>query len=570
MKNLMKRKIGNHSMTRLKILITLSMLFSFALDAKLTAKVDRTELLTGETLNLVIAIDKNSNSQPDLSVLNNSFRVLGNSSSMSTQIINGQYSFTKSWNISLLPLTEGNLRIPEITIDNETTQAIDITVKKADPNAKANGDIFIEVTTDKISAFVKEQVIIKVKLFYSMSLSEGSLSEPYASDTLVTMLDKNSTFSTVRDGKRYEVIERHYALFSEKSGTMEINPILFNGRDNSSRRSMSVFSTGKPVRAVSKPISIEIKPIPQNAIGSDWLPASKLSLSETWSKGPFTVGEPITRNITLFAEGLSETQVPDIDLGDIENIKNYPEQPQTQTEITPKTIKAIKQVKIAMIPTREGTLRVPEYSLQWFDTDSGELKQAKLPPRTLNVQAGIFSTTPNNIKDQINDLQGELTGFDDKKLEEASATQPILIKQEPYWKWLTALFALLWLTTLFYKFNTNSATKKNRDSNQPKLSVSKKDIYHAIETKDANQLQRSYIQWWNQEHPKQRINNLSALSKYLNDDDYVLVSNLQSNLYNNDNNEFDYMKFKTFVSNKIIYRKNREANSEKILPKLYG
>ena len=547
----MKPRTGD-IMNQLKYWICfLAIIFTTHSFANIIAKVDRTEVFIGETLNLVIKTTENSSAQPDLSVISDEFRVISNSSSTSTQIINGQRSFEKSWNIILMPLKEGQLSIPVISVGNQSTQAIQIKVGKPDPNAKSNGDLFIEITTDKISAFVKEQIIFKVKLFYSISLSEGSLSEPYASDTLVTMLDKNSTFSTVRDGKRYEVIERHYAMFAEKSGTMEINPIIFNGRDNSSRRSMSMFSTGKPVRAVSKPISIEIKPIPQNAIGKDWLPAKSIRLSEQWSNRPFTVGEPITRTITLFAEGLSETQIPNLDLGEIDKIKVYPEQPQTQTEITPKTIKAIKQIKMALIPTQDGSVRIPEYNLQWFNTETGKIEQAKLPPRSLNVEPGSFAPPPVNIQQQLDNMLPKVvdnksvtTSTDISSLQNLSNSTLDSTPEGSYWKYSTAGLLLLWLATLGYFIYQRKAGLKPVESKSKPVIINKKDVLAAINAKNLKLIQTNFIDWWNQQYPQNKVVNLSQLVGLINPPHNSYFKQIESNLYTHEKSSFDYQGFK--------------------------
>ena len=241
----MNRKIGKN-MKQISLIIFIFIISSSSY-AGVTATVDRNQIVVGETFTLTISVDENISEQPELSELQQVFRLLGTSQSSSTKIINGDYSVEKSWQISLMPNGVGKNTIPPIKVGQFLTKPIQITISKSDPNAKANGDIFIEVTTNKSNAFVKEQIILTVKLFYSIALSEGNLSEPIISNTIVSQLDKGATYTTNRNGKNYTVIERHYALFAEKSGSMEMNPIIFSGRDNTSRRSFSMFSTGKPV-----------------------------------------------------------------------------------------------------------------------------------------------------------------------------------------------------------------------------------------------------------------------------------------------------------------------------------
>ncbi len=562
----MKQKIGK-SMNKLILLLLIVASSSYA---KVTATVDRNQIVIGETFNLVISVDENTNEQPDLSELGEVFRVLGTSQSSSTKIINGAYSVEKTWQISLMPTGLGNNTIPPIKLGNQSTQAIQIKVTKSDPNAKANGDLFIEIEADKTSAFVKEQIILTVKLFYSISLSEGSLSEPVASSTIVTQLDKGTTYNTSRDGRNYTVVERHYALFAEKSGQLDLNPIIFNGRDNSSRRSFSMFSTGKPVRAISKPLTLEIKPIPQSSIGKDWIPAKKVNISQEWSKGPYTVGEPITRTITLYVEGLSETQIPEIDLGEIDNIRVYPEQPQTQTEKTADTLKAWKQMKIAMIPTQSGAIRIPEFQLEWYNTRTGKIEQAKLPPLTLQVEAGDFGVK----KSDVGDLFAQEKKDPDRKssvIQTAPAKEiQIIEKDKVLWKYLSVLFASLWLITAVLYLRKNNR-KIEPDSKQAVVKISKKQILYAIENRDIKELQSVLINWWNHQYEKYQVTNLSQIKAYVNSDMQKLIDDLEVQLYDtNKTSSFDKAHWKKQVNGKglqMLVRKDNVSNAQ--LPDLY-
>jgi hypothetical protein len=553
-------------------------MFSPYASALLIAKADRTEVVIGETFNLKISIDKNINEEPDLAELGKVFRILGNSQSTSTQIIQGKYSTEKSWQIVLMAYEEGTKVIPPIYLAGENSQPITIKVIKSDPNAKAEGDVFIEVSTDKASAFVKEQITLTVKLFYSIALSEGNLSDPIAKNALITMMDKSNSYNTQRDGKTYTVVERHFSIFAEKNGTLELNPIIFNGKDNSSRRNFSMFSTGKPVRAVSKPISMEIKPIPQQALGKEWLPASKVHISQQWSKGPYTAGEPITRTITLYVEGLTETQIPEIDLGEIDDIKVYPEQPQTQTENNATTIKSWKQVKMALIPVHEGPVRVPEYSLQWFNTTTQEFEFAKLPPMTLQVRPGAFAMDNPDINKQLDQLSQELnpkstvTNKNNQETDKDAIDQVVIESSNPnyFWQIVSALLAALWLLTLIFYFKKPKKTIQQSTAKEVPL-VSKKNVIAAINAKNIELLQKNLIHWWNHQNPEQTITNLSQLDGKIAPDSYLMVQEMQDLIYNSDESKsFDFEAFKSLINkNGFNIQKPNKINIGSELPQLY-
>jgi hypothetical protein len=570
----MKKKIGNTMNIRHILFILLALTFTSYSYAKVTATVDRNQIVVGETFNLTISVDENTNEQPDLSELGEVFRILGSSQSSSTKIINGDYSVEKSWQISLMPNGPGDNTIPPIRLGNEMTKPIQIKVRKSDPNAKANGDVFIELSTDKTNAYVKEQIIVTIKLFYAIALSEGNLSEPNASNSIVTQLDKGATYNTNRNGKVYTVVERHYAMFAEKSGQLDINPIIFNGRDNSSRRSFSMFSTGKPVRAISKPLSINIKPIPQSALGKDWIPARQVRISQEWSKGPYTVGEPITRTITLYVEGLSETQIPDIDLGKIDNIRIYPEQPQTQTEKSADTLKSWKQMKIAMIPTHEGAIRIPEFQLQWFNTKTQKIEEAKLPPITLQVAAGNFSAKQPDMTNLLNngkqDESSSVSATTDKQQTSIAKDLQVVEKDTVIWKMVSAVLGLLWLLTLIVLFKKKTNSKREKVT-KIENNISKKQLNAAINNKDIQRLQNDLIQWWNKQYPNQTVNNLSQIKNHVNSQMQALIELLESQLYSPEKAQsFNQKAWIKQVNGKgLVKVHNQHKNSANKLPNLY-
>ena len=530
----MNRKIGK-IMKHISLILFLLLLTGNSY-AGIVATVDRNQIVVGETFNLTISLDENTSEEPDLSELNQVFKVLGISRSSSTKIINGEYTVEKSWQISLMPNGIGRNTIPPIKLGKQSSKPIQITVTRSDPNAKVNGDIYIEIVIDKSRAFVKEQMILTVKLFYSIALSEGNLSEPIAANIIVMQLDKGATYTSNINGKNYTVIERHYALFAEKSGTLNLNPIIFNGRDNTSRRSFSMFSTGKPVRAISKPLSIEIKPIPQQSIGKDWIPATKVQISQEWTKQPYKVGEPITRTITLYIEGLSETQIPDIDLGDIDGVRVYPEQPQSQTEKTPQTVKSWKQVKLAMIPTHAGSIRIPEYQLEWYNTNTNKIEHTKLPPMTIQVESGEFAMEKPeivNLLDSIKQSKKEMVKESDQ---EELAQIKIIEKENGIWKILTVVFSLLWIITLLLYFKNKSKRVKSGTKKEIPT-VSKKQIISAINNKDLQKLEKDLLNWWNQQYPNRQVTNISQMKPVLNQQMQQLIDEIGLQLYYNPNTD---------------------------------
>ncbi|TDR23632.1 BatD family protein [Marinicella litoralis] len=492
--------------------------------AELKATVDRQLVLFGESLTLTITSDQNTNSQPDFTLLDAVFHVGQTGKSSSTQIINGSVSTQTTWQVLLVPKSLGSHLIPPLEIDGERTNTIKIEVKKPDPNAQAKGDIFIEIEADKTSAYVQEEILLTVRLLYAISLKTGSLSEPSADGVIVQQINKGANYTTQRNNKTYQVLERKYAIFVENSGTITLNPLVFDGEvTDNSRQSFGLFQRGRPVRQVSEMLELEIKQIPQEFVAKPWIPAKQVALQQSWSQDkPYQVGEPITRTINLTVTGLSETQLPDLLIDDIKGAKIYQDKTDTLTRTDGQQLIASKVIKYAVIPTEQGSLEIPEFTLEWFDTNSQTAKTARIPATTLPIEAADASTTqaPKAINFNPIDIP-DTQAIPAINHINSNADQSL-------WKILTLTFAFLWLlTSVFFWSKLRHKPQQTIEAKKPTNTLSIKHLNQA----SAADIQAQLIAWWNQQY-QQKTTNLGQIRQQLADGDMKqAITDLQKQLY---------------------------------------
>jgi hypothetical protein len=494
--------------------------------AKIKATVDRQEMFFGESLTLTISSDQNTNSQPDFTMLDAVFHIGQTGKSSSTQIINGSVTTETTWQVLLVPKSMGSHIIPPIEVDGESTEVIKIQVNKPDPNAQAKGDIFIEVETDKSSAFVQEEILLTVRLLYAINLKNGALTEPSADGVIVQQINKGANYTTQRDGKTYQVLERKYAIFAENSGTLTLNPLVFEGEvTDNSRQSFGLFQRGRPIRQVSEMLDLEIKQIPQEFVNKDWIPAVNVNLQQSWSQDqPYHVGEPITRTINLTVTGLSETQLPDLAIENLSGAKIYQDKTDTLTRTDGQQLVSSKVIKYAVIPTEKGHLEIPEFSLDWFDTASQTARTARIPATTLNIEPADLSTQApkaidfnpptNKPTPQINDV-----------------TLPVEYdSQLKWWKRLTFVFGGLWiLTVLYLLLKAKGRPAEAKEVRQQQNLVSLKHLNQASPA----HIQTTLLAWWNQQY-QQKTTNLGQIIQQLSEGETKqAIEQLQQQLYGN-------------------------------------
>ena len=137
----------------------------------LEAFLDKTEVAYGEPIELKIVYNGTdvSSVRPDLDDLRRDFSIYSSSSSVQTSIINGKSETRKSWSIGLMPRKEGKIIIPEISVGNNKTSALEINVLSPDSSveiepekqgnqAQSTPDVYVELTLDQPKPYVQQEV----------------------------------------------------------------------------------------------------------------------------------------------------------------------------------------------------------------------------------------------------------------------------------------------------------------------------------------------------------------------------------------------------------------------------
>lgn len=375
-------------MPRLLNVLLLLCAFSAAQAQGTRAFLDREQIVLGETVTLNIETDQLGAGEPDLSALGDDLRVVGSSSSTELSLINGRQSSRTLWGVVLEPQQAGLISIPALEVRGQRTQALRLSVlpPSAAP-ATPDGDLVLEVEAAPENPYVQQQLIYTVRLLYAVTLLDGQLDEPRAQGADIRRLGGDATFTRDAGGRRYNVIERRYAVTPLASGPLTIEPPRFRGRALAGPRGNRMFDPGTPVSATGRPLQIDVRPRPA-AAAEPWLPALSLDYRANSSAGgELKVGEPITLSLQLAARGLSAEQLPELQLPAIEGAEVYPDQENSQTREGPRGIEGERSRSFAVVPTRAGTLELPRLVLHWWDTAADAPREAVIEAQRFEVQA---------------------------------------------------------------------------------------------------------------------------------------------------------------------------------------
>ncbi len=528
------------------------LLLNIAQATNITVETSRNPVTLDSTFHLIYEADSSVDDDPDFSPIFNDFEVLSSSKSTNMRSVNGNWSLKKTWKLTLFAKELGHFTIPAINFGKDISPAVQLTViggnasNSSSPQQKQQATIpakiFLEGSVDKQTGWLQSQFIYTVRLLRTVNITGAYLSEPKTSDNdaIIRRISEDQ-YQTTRQGIQYEVIERRYAIFPLKSGTLTIKPVTFEGRINATQP-RSLFDqfqlSGQFKRLRNEAIEVTVNAAPDDIKLQQWLPASNVQLIDQWSDNiqNVTAGEPVTRTILLVAEGLTAVQLPDLKFEDIDGLKKYPDKPTFEDKTDSTGITGYKQVKVALIPARAGTYTLPEIKLQWWNTKTNKKEFAIIPETVITAVADINAdniATPSLTTENIIPLH-ESVSADNK----AALPITIVFSEPQYWQWLAALFACLWLVTLIFlikkpkKENTKNTNQIKHEQTRRSIASAKKAVIKHAKNNNPKQTKAALIAWARIAYNNEELNNLAQLAQYCSSQLEHQIRQLNQALYN--------------------------------------
>lgn len=496
--------------------------------ASVRAWLDRSAMQLGETVTLNVQVSGDTQAaQPDFSALNADFDLTGTQSSTSVNIVNGQSSSTLLWAVGLSPKHAGTFTIPALTVDGMQTQALTLSVTAAAANASVGGgDVFVEVTAQPQSPYVQQQVRVTVKLNYAVNLIDGNLADPQAPGAVVRKLGQDSNYTAQIGARTYRVVERHYALLPENSGNLTLSPVVFRGHAMDANNGGFFFNNGRAIGAQSLPVTLDVRPRPA-ASGTDaWLPARSVTLTASGvdAASKARVGEPLTLDVRLEAQGLGFEQLPKLELPAIDGADVYPDKPATQNKDDGQWLYGVRQRKFAIVPNRAGPLTLPPISIGWWDTAHDRAQTATVPAITLDV-APAAATAPPVAAAPTATPQGSAPAA--VPMGTAAPILDATTVESRMWREIAFIALVLWLLTLLAWIVWLLAQRREKarraalTTPAPDSTSVKRNLALACARADWPAAARALLAWARQSRPQLR--NLGELARAVNDTDQAAM-----------------------------------------------
>lgn len=539
--------------------------------AQVRAWLDRSSMQLGETATLNVEVSGNATAaQPDFSVLQQDFNLLGTESSTSMNIVNGQTTSKLLWAVGLEPKRAGTLTIPALSVAGAQTQPLTLTVTPASASSgKAGDELFLDVSVEPKSPYVQQQVRVTVKLYFALNLTDGNLEDPHGDGLNARKLGQDASYTAEVEGRRYRVLERHYALTAEKSGTATLAPIVFRGHAVNPNDVNSFFSRGRSVTASAAGTTLEVRPRPPGSGSDAWLPAQSLTLSADGidASTPARVGEPLTLTLHLKAQGLGFEQLPELKLPQIDGADVYPDKETTVNRDDGAWQYGERTRKFAIVPNRSGTLKIPALSLAWWDTAHDRAASAELPATSLAVAAaaaGADAAKSTSIQSVVAAASPAVAAAPDRDV-----GLP--------WRMLALAASGLWLLTVAAWSVSVLARRRNAGSSASMDGPDSRADGHARAARaafvdackrdDAAAAARALIAWAHDEGCKVRT--LGEIAASVGEAQGAALNELERRLYAANPGPFDGKRIAAVFRNGFTFAAKAEGKAGSPLPPLY-
>lgn len=352
--------------------------------AQTRAWLDRSEITYGESVALNVETDQ-AVTAIDAAPLRQKFDIVGQTLRTSTEWTNGRSRRRTLLALGLRPHAPGVLTIPPLQVGNATTVPLRLVVLPAATQpASANSDVFVETEVDAARPYVQQSVAVTVRLNYAVPLLSGQLDQDPPENASLQQVGEDLRYSRVLEGRRYNVIERHFLLIPERSGTLLLPGARFNGLRGVDSLDALFDNDRQPLSAAAPTRRLEVQPIPA-AAPQPWLPLRSLELRYLRKPTRARAGAAVEVEIGMTAEGASDVQLPPLQLDAAHGVQVFADPAETDTRLVEGHLRASVRRTFALVPSQAGQLTIPGPKVVWWDAGAGVARTTQLPPLELDV-----------------------------------------------------------------------------------------------------------------------------------------------------------------------------------------
>ncbi len=340
--------------------------------------------------------------------------IFGPSSSQSYNYINGKSSSSQSVAYILVAPNPGTFTIGSAKAETNQglleTDPVEITVTKAAakpnnnaqansgnnagssgqaaPAPKSNGEIIVDVSVNKKTAYVGEPISVTYRLYSRYtSLELDKIDFPTLNGFWTEELKQENTswenqLATI-NGYRYRVaVLKRQVIYPQKAGDFEIE-----GFNSTFIVNRSFFNPGQKLSVTSAPVKFKVKNFPSGK-PNDFIDLSgSFKVTASADKYETKANEPITFKVKVSGSGNLKV-LPKPTINWPEDFEVYDPKINDRISLKNSGLTGSREYEYLIIPRYAGKYEVPEITLSYFDLGSKSYKRISGGNFTFDIKPG--------------------------------------------------------------------------------------------------------------------------------------------------------------------------------------
>ena len=400
-------------------------------------------------LNVEVSGVQQLDAEPTLPPMEEFARYQGAGTSTSMQFVNGRASVSLTYQYRFLATREGSFEIGPVQVAaggrSVETAPVTLVVSDApapgsgagqgagagqgtgagvgDPGAVGPDDLFVETTVSKTRAFENEPVTVEYRILTRVDVESYSITDlPLATGFLTEELEQPESprvEQVVRDGQAYaSAVIRRTALFPTGPGKKTLDPIGLEAQVRVRNRSFdpfgdifgrsSLLDSRVPVAAASRPVEIEVLPLPPGGRPASFRGhVGDLSVSTSVDRSSVNANEAVTFRVEMTGTGnLRTLPPPEIDFPS--EFEVFP--PEASERISPGggSLQGARSFDYVLIPRTPGRVVLPPVEVSSFDPGAQTYRTSRAGPIEVSVAGAVSAEGSGAVPSAVEAVREEI------------------------------------------------------------------------------------------------------------------------------------------------------------------
>lgn len=271
------------------------------------------------------------------------------------------------------------------------------------PSSTANHisaeDLFMTATASRTSIYEQEAVLVTYKLYARVDLIqlEGKLPtlDGFQIQEIPLPRNKQLTFETYKGRDYSSVVWSQYVLFPQKSGTLTIPPITYEGVVRFQNTAIDPFEayfngTGGVIEVkknITTPaITLHVSPLPEKPEGFSGA-VGHFSVSSSINGTEVSTNDAVSIKLNVAGSGnMKLIGTPVLEWP--KDFETYDPKVTDDFSLTTSGLKGTKTFEFLAVPRHPGKYTIPAAKFIYFDTATHSYKTLTTEPYTINVKKG--------------------------------------------------------------------------------------------------------------------------------------------------------------------------------------